>query len=90
MKDKAKIRSASLYWRANLILLTVLLGLWFFSACVLSIVFVESLNEIQWGGFPLGFWFSQQGTIYVFILLIFTYAIFMERLDRKHGMKDKK
>ena len=78
------------YWRANLKILGVLLGIWFFSGCVLSIFFVEKLNEIKLGGFPLGFWFAQQGTIYVFIVVIFVYALLMERLDRKHKVKEDK
>lgn len=67
-----------------------MLSVWFVSSCLLSIVFVEQLNKIQVGGFPLGFWFAQQGTIYVFVILTFVYAFLMERLDRKHGVKEKR
>lgn len=78
------------YWRTNLRILALLLSVWFVSSCLLSIVFVEQLNKIQVGGFPLGFWFAQQGTIYVFIALTFVYAFLMERLDRKHGVKENR
>tara|TARA_A100001037_G_scaffold243218_1_gene223831 strand:+ start:187 stop:468 length:282 start_codon:yes stop_codon:yes gene_type:complete len=89
MNEQAKEEqgtNSSAYWRANLRILGVLLCLWFGSGCVLSIFFVEPLNEIQLAGFPLGFWFAQQGTIYVFIVLILVYALMMDRLDRKHGV----
>ncbi len=78
------------YWRTNLRILAFLLSVWFVSSCLLSIVFVEQLNKIQVGGFPLGFWFAQQGTIYVFIALTFVYAFLMERLDRKHKVKENR
>ncbi|MCZ7647023.1 MAG: DUF4212 domain-containing protein [Planctomycetota bacterium] len=71
------------YWRTNLRVLVVLLSVWFGVSCLLGIVFAEPLNRIQFGGFPLGFWFAQQGSIYVFILLILFYAWLMDREDRK-------
>jgi len=71
------------YWRANLRALALLLSVWAIFAIFLSIVFVDRLNEFHLGGFPLGFWFAQQGSIYAFILLILVYAIWMERLDRR-------
>ncbi|MCS1407156.1 MAG: hypothetical protein M2R45_00313 [Verrucomicrobia subdivision 3 bacterium] len=83
---KQERSASSSYWRANLRILAVLLSVWFLSGCLLSIVFVEPLNKIKVGGFPLGFWFAQQGTIYVFIVLVFVYAALMERLDQKHGV----
>lgn len=78
------------YWRTNLRILAFLLSVWFVCSCLLSIVFVEQLNNIQVGGFPLGFWFAQQGAIYVFIVLTFVYAFLMERLDRRHGVKENR
>ncbi len=71
------------YWRANLRILTLLLLIWFFTAFGLGILGVELLNSIQIAGFPLGFWFAQQGPIYVFILLIFVYARWMDRVDAR-------
>jgi putative solute:sodium symporter small subunit len=76
----------SRYWRANLRLLAILLAVWFAASFGLGILFVERLNEIQVAGFPLGFWFAQQGSIYVFIVLIWVYAHRMDRIDREHGV----
>lgn len=77
------------YWRANLRILLLLLSIWFLVGYVLSIFLVEPLNRIHVAGFPLGFWFAQQGSIYVFIVLIYIYARWMERLDRKHGVQER-
>jgi putative solute:sodium symporter small subunit len=74
------------YWRANLRILTILLAIWFVVSFGLGILFVEPLNAFRVGGFPVGFWFSQQGAIYVFIVLIFVYARWMDRVDREHGV----
>lgn len=76
----------SAYWRANLRLMAILLAVWFVSSYVLGIFLVEPLNEARVGGFPLGFWFAHQGSIYVFIVLIFVYATVMDRLDRRYGV----
>ena len=80
--DPAAARNRA-YWRANLRLLTALLAIWAATAFLLSIVLVEPLNEVRIGGFPLGFWFAQQGSIYVFIVLILVYAVAMDRLERR-------
>ena len=74
------------YWRANLRILVILLSIWFGVSFGLGILLVEPLNAIRVGGFPLGFWFAQQGSIYVFIGLIWVYAYWMDRIDRDHGM----
>ena len=74
------------YWRANLRILLILLSVWFGVSFGLGILLVERLNEIQLAGFPLGFWFSQQGSIYVFIVLVWLYARWMDRIDREHGV----
>ena len=71
------------YWRANLRVMAILLSIWFVASYGLGILFVEALNRFQLGGFPLGFWFSQQGSIYVFVLLIFVYARWMDRIDAR-------
>lgn len=71
------------YWKANLRLLIVLLLIWFSVSYGCGILLVEPLNAIQLGGYPLGFWFAQQGSIYVFVVLIFVYAGLMNRLDKK-------
>lgn len=78
----------SAYWRANLTLLSVLLFIWFLVSYGFGILLVEPLNAIRIGGYPLGFWFAQQGSIYVFLVLIFVYAWSMNWLDRKYGVDE--
>ncbi len=72
------------YWRANLRILGILLSVWFGVSCGLAVLLVEPLNRFRVAGFPVGFWFAQQGSIYVFIVLILAYAILMDRLDDRH------
>lgn len=71
------------YWRRNLIYVGSLLAIWFTVSFLCGIVFVDELDAIQLGGFKLGFWFAQQGAIYVFVALIFVYVLLMNRLDRQ-------
>ncbi len=66
--------------------MAILLSIWFTVSYLLGIVFVEPLNQIHLGGFPLGFWFAQQGSIYTFIILIFVYAHAMDRVDRRYSV----
>jgi putative solute:sodium symporter small subunit len=73
------------YWKKNLKYLFILLIVWFAVSYGAGILFKETLDTIQLGGFPLGFWFAQQGSIYVFVILIFVYVRLMNRLDKKHG-----
>ena len=77
--------NAQAYWKANLRLLAGCLVIWFVVSYGCGILFVEQLNEFSLGGYKLGFWFAQQGSIYVFILLIFFYAFCMKALDHKYG-----
>ena len=72
------------YWARNLRILSILLVIWFAVSFGLGILLVEPLNRLHIAGFPLGFWFSQQGSIYVFIALILVYAVRMDRLDEQH------
>jgi putative solute:sodium symporter small subunit len=72
-----------LYWVRNLTYVGVLLAIWFIVSYGFGILFVEQLNSIRIGGFKLGFWFAQQGSIYVFVALIFVYVWLMNRLDRR-------
>jgi putative solute:sodium symporter small subunit len=78
------------YWSANLRYLSVLLCIWFVVSFVFSILLVDVLDQIQipGTGFKLGFWFAQQGSIYVFVALIFVYTWLMNRLDREHGVAE--
>ena len=74
------------YWRQNLRILVLLLAVWFAVSFGLGILWVEPLNRFSLGGFPLGFWFAQQGSIYVFVVLIAVYVLWMDRLDRRFGV----
>ncbi len=80
--------SAAAYWKANLRLLSICLVIWFVVSYGLGIILVEPLNAIHIGGYPLGFWFAQQGSIYTFVALIFFYAVKMEKLDREHNVHE--
>lgn len=74
---------AQAYWKRNVRLLLILLSVWFFVSFGFGILFVDTFNQIQIGGFKLGFWFAQQGSQYVFIILIFIYVVKMNQLDRE-------
>ena len=76
------------YWFATLRLLGIVLTLWAIVSLGASIVFVEFLNKIHLGGYPLGFWFAQQGSIYIFIALIFIYTYFMGKIDKKYDVHE--
>lgn len=80
--------AAVAYWRANLRYLAILLSIWFLASYGCGILFVDALNEIKLLGFPLGFWFAQNGAIYIFIALIATYVVLMNGLDRKYGFAE--
>lgn len=79
---------ASGYWKANLKLLGVLLAIWFACSFGAGILFREWLDQWAIGGYPLGFWFAQQGSIYLFVALIFVYVFAMHRIDRRFGVED--
>ncbi len=76
------------YWNENIRIVLFLLAIWFAVGFGASILFIEQLNQIKIGNLGLGFWFAQQGSIFVFILLVLAYAIWMDRLDRKYGVGD--
>ena len=77
------------YWKENLSLLAKLLVIWFVVSFGCGILLVDVLNEIQFFGFKLGFWFAQQGAIYVFVVLIFVYMAKMNALDKKYGVDEE-
>ena len=77
----------NIYWRSNIKYVSVLLLFWFTFSFLFGIVVKDFLNQFSIGGFKLGFWFAQQGSIYVFVILIFIYVRLMNRLDKKHGFK---
>lgn len=76
------------YWRANLRLVGILLSIWFAVSFGCGIFFVDALNQIEIFGFKLGFWFAQQGSIFVFVVLIFVYAHLMQKIDHRFGVSD--
>ena len=76
------------YWKSNLKYLAVLLTIWFTVSFLFAIVLADHLNQFYLGGFPLGFWFAQQGSIYCFVILIFVYVFLMNRLDKKHKVDE--
>lgn len=80
--------SAADYWKANLRLLLLCLIIWFVVSYGCGILLVDVLNTISLGGYPLGFWFAQQGSIYTFVVLIFFYASRMNKLDRKFDVHE--
>ena len=77
------------YWRANLKLLAILLSVWFLVSFGAGILFRDFLDQWRIGGYPLGFWFAQQGSIYVFIALIVVYVRRMKAIEKRFGMDDE-
>ena len=73
------------YWQKNLRLLGILLAIWFLVSYGFGIIFADWLNQFKIGGYKLGFWFAQQGSMYVFVILIFVYVYLMNKLDKKYG-----
>ena len=76
------------YWKKNLQTLALLLFIWFLVSFGFGILWVEEVNTIRLGGFKLGFWFAQQGSIYSFVILIFIYVIRMNALDREFKVNE--
>ena len=76
------------YWRKNLQYLAILLSIWFITSYLCSVVFVEQLDKIRIGGCPLGFYFAQQASIWIFVVLIFVYAWLMNRLESRYSQRE--
>ena len=83
-----KNNKADIYWKKNLKYLTILLSIWFTVSFGFGVILVDQLNEFQFFGFKLGFWFAQQGSIYSFVLLIFYYVYEIGRIDKRHGVSN--
>jgi len=81
--------SAKAYWKKNLQTLIILVTIWFVVSFGFGILLVEPLNEIRMGGFKLGFWFAQQGSIYCFVILIFVYVYRMNQLDKEFDVNEE-
>ena len=77
------------YWSENIFLITKCLSVWFLVSYGFGIILVDYLNTIRIGGYKLGFWFAQQGSIYTFVLLIFYYVYEIDRIDRRHGVSNQ-
>ncbi len=84
--SKTKLQA---YWKENLRYLLILLLIWFAVSYGAGILFADALNSVRLGGFKLGFWFAQQGSIYVFVILIFVYVWLMNKLDEKYDVHEK-
>jgi putative solute:sodium symporter small subunit len=87
-EDSATAAAEGQYWQANLRLLGVLMTIWFVVSFGAGVLFRDWLDLFRIGGYPLGFWFAQQGSIYVFVALIFYYSHAMRRLERKFDLED--
>lgn len=77
------------YWKRNIRILATLLSIWFICSYGFAILFGDALDQIVVGGFKLGFWFAQQGAIYIFVILIFTYVYLMNKLDIEFDVDEK-
>jgi putative solute:sodium symporter small subunit len=77
------------YWRRNLLYIVSLLAVWAAVSYGAAIVFADALDAVRLGGFPLGFWFANQGSILAFVALIFVYVKLMNDLDRKFGVYER-
>lgn len=86
--NKVHDTTAADYWRANLRIITGLLIVWFTVSFGFGILLVKFLNQVNFFGFKLGFWWAQQGSIFVFVVLIFVYIRLMHNLDRRFGVSD--
>jgi putative solute:sodium symporter small subunit len=84
-KEYIKNENAQAYWKENIKYVSLLLIIWFLVSYGAGIVFKDELNQFRLGGFKLGFWFAQQGAMYVFVVLIFVYVRIMNKLDKKYG-----
>ncbi|MGD8710263.1 MAG: DUF4212 domain-containing protein [Ectothiorhodospiraceae bacterium] len=89
MTDPTRKDAAAAYWREHLRLLYTLLAIWFVVSYLCGIILAPVLNNIVIAGYPLGFWFAQQGSIYVFVALIFVYVARMNALDRKYDVHEE-
>jgi len=76
------------YWTANLKLVAICLSIWFVVSYLFGIILVDQLNTIQIGGYKLGFWFAQQGSMYIFVVLIFFYTYKMKKLDQQFNVNE--
>ena len=81
-------KNATKYWKTNVKYVSILLFVWFIVSFGDGIIFKEELDVISFGGFKLGFWFAQQGSMYLFVIIIFVYIYLMNKLDKKYGFDE--
>ncbi|WP_435101948.1 DUF4212 domain-containing protein [Arhodomonas sp. AD133] len=89
MSDQSNKDAAAAYWREHLRILLTMLVIWFVVPYVFGIILAPVLNNIVIAGYPLGFWVAQQGSIYLFVALIFVYVVRMNALDRKYDVHEE-
>ncbi len=77
------------YWQENIKILKILLSIWFVVSFLLGIIFVDQLDNFRFGGFKLGFWLAQQGSIFIYVLLVYLYLKAMDKLDKKYRLNDE-
>lgn len=81
-------KGALAYWKANIRLILILLAIWAGVSYGLGIILAPALNNISLGQLPLGFWFAQQGAMFVFVILIFVYSVLMDGVDKEHDVQE--
>ena len=84
VRDPRVVEAIDRYWRKNVWIMAVLLAIWAVAGLGCGVLFADTLNRFRLGGFPLGFWFAQQGSILIFVLLILVYGLLLNRLDAEH------
>ncbi len=87
LHDPRIVESIDRYWRKNMLIMVLLLIIWAVVGLGCGVLLADRLNHFALGGFPLGFWFAQQGSIIVFILLILAYSVLLNRLDARHAQE---
>tara|TARA_A100001037_G_scaffold298449_1_gene322202 strand:- start:1738 stop:2001 length:264 start_codon:yes stop_codon:yes gene_type:complete len=85
----SKPKNTKSYWETNIKVASILLAIWFTVSFVFGILLVDELNKISWFGFKLGFWWAQQGSIFVFVILIFVYSKIMKKVEKQFDLEDK-
>ena len=84
VRDPRVAEAIDRYWRRNVTVMAILLSIWAVAGLGCGVLFADALNRFRFGGFPLGFWFAQQGSILVFVLLVLVYGLVLNRLDARH------
>lgn len=87
-KQMKQTKDLNQYWKRNIKYLIILLSVWALVSFGFGILFADTLNQVRIGGFKLGFWFAQQGSIYVFVILIFVYVRLMNKLDKEYDINE--